>query len=569
VVTNQIALTSVVNGTPIAIVTAKPHGLQTGQRVLITGVEGTTAANGISAITVTGPTGFTLNGSAGNAAWTGGGAATANLDATVETIVVAALATAAGVTADVVIPVLGKSGVLPLDAATIANLLAQATVDPSQFPALVTAATRVAKAGALFTALATTPQAFAFLVRNAATFRWLDPSALPLAPVTASPYDAFEALLRALALEQRQTGRSSKLFDVLGAWLVPGGLPADLATAIGGTSPDAPSLARALNGGIADVTAIAAQLGATAPSLDPAHQTGSLTDIATLARIADALDIIARYKIGGATLLLLAAAAPGADSADAAMGVLQAQYPQSSWFAAVQPVEDALRQTRRDALVAYLLGPGPTTSPAASFLTDGDIFDYYLIDPEMCPCGETTRLLQPSLAIQQFVQQCFLNIGIGATVDTTDARWSEWSWRQQYRLWQANRQVFLYPENYLLPELRPDASPFFRDLSNDLRHTNCDADAVETAFGTYLRKLLGVSRLVVAAHYNETKPDGSKVLHVFARTRGTPSNWFYRSRTSHLTGSGRWSAWNPLDLDIPAGHLMPVIWDRRLYLVWP
>src|SRR6185312_8569632 len=80
VVTNQIALTSVVNGTPIAIVTAKPHGLQTGQRVLITGVEGTTAANGISAITVTGPTGFTLNGSAGNAAWTGGGAATANLD---------------------------------------------------------------------------------------------------------------------------------------------------------------------------------------------------------------------------------------------------------------------------------------------------------------------------------------------------------------------------------------------------------------------------------------------------------------------------------------------------------
>ncbi|HXT80553.1 MAG TPA: neuraminidase-like domain-containing protein [Acetobacteraceae bacterium] len=569
VVTNQIALTSVVNGTPIAIVTAKPHGLQTGQRVLITGVEGTTAANGISAITVTGPTGFTLNGSAGNAAWTGGGAATANLDATVETIVVAALATAAGVTADVVIPVLGKSGVLPLDAATIANLLAQATVDPSQFPALVTAATRVAKAGALFTALATTPQAFAFLVRNAATFRWLDPSALPLAPVTASPYDAFEALLRALALEQRQTGRSSKLFDVLGAWLVPGGLPADLATAIGGTSPDAPSLARALNGGIADVTAIAAQLGATAPSLDPVHQTGSLTDIATLARIADALDIIARYKIGGATLLLLAAAAPGADSADAAMGVLQAQYPQSSWFAAVQPVEDALRQTRRDALVAYLLGPGPTTSPAASFLTDGDIFDYYLIDPEMCPCGETTRLLQPSLAIQQFVQQCFLNIGIGATVDTTDARWSEWSWRQQYRLWQANRQVFLYPENYLLPELRPDASPFFRDLSNDLRQTNCDADAVETAFGTYLRKLLEVSRLVVAAHYNETKPDGSKVLHVFARTRGTPSNWFYRSRTSHLTGSGRWNAWIPLDLDIPAGHLMPVIWDRRLYLVWP
>jgi hypothetical protein len=202
-------------------------------------------------------------------------------------------------------------------------------------------------------------------------------------------------------------------------------------------------------------------------------------------------------------------------------------------------------------------------------LIDDDIFDCYLIDPQMCPCGETTRLLQPSLATQQFVQQCFLNLSIGATVDTTDARWSEWSWRQQYRLWEANRQVFLYPENYLLPELRPDASSFFSDLGNDLRQTDCDGDAVEKPFGNYLRKLVGVSRLGIAAHLNETKSDGSKVLHVFARTRGTPSNWFYRTRTSQLTGSGKWSAWSTLELDIPASHLMPVIWDRRLYVVWP
>ena len=90
------------------------------------------------------------------------------------------------------------------------------------------------------------------------------------------------------------------------------------------------------------------------------------------------------------------------------------------------------------------------------------------------------------------------------TVDSHDSRWSEWSWRQQYRLWQANREVFLYPENYVLPELRTNASPFFTDLENDLRQSNCDADAAEAAFENYLRKLVGVSRLVVAAHYNQT-----------------------------------------------------------------
>jgi hypothetical protein len=641
VAANALSITSVWNAAPIAIGTSKPHGLANGDRVLISGVSGNTAANGIFTITVPGPAVFTLNGSAGNAAWTGGGTVTADLDATVQVVVITALATAAGVTADVVTPVLNKTGVLPLDAATIASLLAQSTVDPTQFSALVAAATRVAKAGALFKALAPGSAAFTFAVANAATFGWLDPSALPLTPVAASPYAAFEALLQALKLQRRQAARSPKLFDVLGQWLLPGGLPADLPTAIGGptltvagatnaspivitttaphglvtgaqvaislvqgntaangtftitvtgpnsftldgssgngvwtaggvvTLPGALSLSQALNASIADVTTIAATLGAGAPSLDPAHRAGTLADIAILTRIANALDVVARYRISGATLLLLTAAAQGPDSADAAMGAYQAQYQQSAWFEAVQSVEDGLRQARRDALVAYLLGPGPVTSPGAQFLTTDDIFNYYLIDPEMCPCGETRRLLQPSLAIQQFVQQCFLNLTINATVDMTDPRWTEWSWRQQYQRWRANREVFLYPENILRPETRSDASSFFTDLENDLRQTNCDADAAEAAFENYLRKLVNVSCLVVAAHYNQVNPDGSEVLHVFAHTRGTPSQRFYRTRTSPTPGNGVWSAWTALNLDIASVHLLPVIWDRRLYLVWP
>ena len=251
------------------------------------------------------------------------------------------------------------------------------------------------------------------------------------------------------------------------------------------------------------------------------------------------------------------------------MGALQAQYPQSAWFARGaagrgQAASGAARRARR-----LSAGTGTGRVAGAMFLTTDDIFNYYLIDPEMCACGETTRLLQPSLAIQQFVQQCFLNLTIDATVDTTDPRWNEWSWRQQYRLWQANREVFLYPENYVLPELRRDASPFFADLESDLRQTNCDADAAEAAFENYLRKLVDVSRLVVAAHYNETKADGSDVLHVFAHTRGTPPQWYYRTRTSPTPGAGTWSAWTALNLDITSDQLMPVIWDRRLHLIWP
>jgi hypothetical protein len=493
---------------------------------------------------------------------------------TVATVVVAALATAANVTADVVTPVLAKTGVLPLAPATIALLLQNAAVDPAQFPRLVGAFATVAKAAALYTALGASVADFTFVVQNAGSFGWLDPSALPSS--TTSPYAAFEALLRALQLNRRQRARTPKVFDVLGQWLVAGQLPADLPTAIAGTST-VPSLATALNATVPDVTALAGSLGlgATPPSLVAATQPGSLCDMAMLASLASALDVVARFGVPGTTLVSLATPLPDDGTAAAATGAFQAQYPQSAWFGAVQPVEDGLRQSRRDALVAYLLGPGANLMPSAdpahpyAFVTADDIYEYFLIDPEMCACALSTRLLQASLAIQQFVQQNRLNLSIQVTVDTTSGAWSEWSWRQQYRLWQANREVFLYPENYILPELRTNASSFFTDMESDLRQTNCDADLAETAFENYLRKLVEVSQLVVAAHYNETPAVGPVVLHVFAHTRGTPWKWYYRTRTtSSPDAAGVWTAWDAISLDIASDHLVPVVWDQRLHIVW-
>jgi len=72
-------ITAASNTSPIAITTALPHGYETGIAVSISGAVGNTAANGTFTITVTGPTSFTLNGSAGNGTWTSGGAAVASL----------------------------------------------------------------------------------------------------------------------------------------------------------------------------------------------------------------------------------------------------------------------------------------------------------------------------------------------------------------------------------------------------------------------------------------------------------------------------------------------------------
>lgn len=489
--------------------------------------------------------------------------------ATLQTLFVSALVAATGATANVVTPVLTSTAILPLPAATITQLLAQTSgVDPSAFPTLVNAFTEVAKGAALFTALKPTESEFAFLVQNAATFSWLNPGALPLSTPATSPYKAFEMLLQALQLDRRQSARSPKLFDVLSTWIA--SLPPDINIAINGNNG---ALAQALNTTVADLTIVVATLGATQPGLTLATQPGSLADMSMLTSMATVVDTLAHYKVGAGNLVQLAVAPPTADSATAAMSVFQAQYAQSAWLSAVQQVEDSLRQARRDALVAYVIGQGPAVAVSPPLLSSDDLFDYYLIDPQMCACGTTTRLLEASLAVQQFVQQCFLGLVPQVTVDaSTDPLWNEWSWMQQFRLWQANREVFLYPENYLLPELRSDQSPFFVDLGNDIRQSNCDDDAATSAFESYLRKLVEVANLVVSAHYHETRPDGSRVLHVFAHTNGAPPKWYYRTREESSQGSygsGIWSAWEPLSLSIASDQVVPVVWDQRLHLLWP
>jgi hypothetical protein len=60
------------DATPI-VITSTGHGLRTGDQVLISGVQGNTAANGQFVVTVTDADHFTLNNSSGNGAYTGGG----------------------------------------------------------------------------------------------------------------------------------------------------------------------------------------------------------------------------------------------------------------------------------------------------------------------------------------------------------------------------------------------------------------------------------------------------------------------------------------------------------------
>jgi len=73
VYSSDLRVTAAANTNPIAVTVHRPHSLETGDRVYISGVSGNTNANGYHTVTVTSATAFTLDGAAGNGTYISGG----------------------------------------------------------------------------------------------------------------------------------------------------------------------------------------------------------------------------------------------------------------------------------------------------------------------------------------------------------------------------------------------------------------------------------------------------------------------------------------------------------------
>jgi hypothetical protein len=201
---------------------------------------------------------------------------------------------------------------------------------------------------------------------------------------------------------------------------------------------------------------------------------------------------------------------------------LKAKYSSDQWLQIAKQLRDPLREQQRDALVEYLL----VNPPAGVYWSNAnEIYSHFLIDVEMSAVQGTSRIVQAISSIQLFVLRCFLNLEAKVTInavtdsdadssvddgvdDGADDKWLQWQWMSRYRLWEANRKVFLYPENWIEPSLRRDKSPFMMDLENDLLQKEVTNDAAEDAFLSYLEKLDAVARLqVVGLYYDYGKVD--------------------------------------------------------------
>jgi hypothetical protein len=227
-------------------------------------------------------------------------------------------------------------------------------------------------------------------------------------------------------------------------------------------------------------------------------------------------------------------------------------YERDTWLEVMAAFQDDLRRLRRDALLDQLLGRWPGEDAAF-------IHTHYFIDPAMEPCARTSRMAQAHAAVQLFAQRILLNLESTLSFQREDAE--AWTWRKRYRVWQAAREVFLYPQNWAMPEVRDNKSVFFEELEDGLRQDEVTTENVEGLYREYLYKLDAVSRLEIMGLYEDEDTD---TLHVFGRTRHSPRRYFYR----RWEDGARWTPWESMELDIQSDHLVPIVYNGRLYLFW-
>ena len=265
----------------------------------------------------------------------------------------------------------------------------------------------------------------------------------------------------------------------------------------------------------------------------------------------------------------LTSASPDDAAATIARELLRSKYGQSSWNELIRPLADTLRKRQRDALVAFLVAERDV--PYRQLRDADDLYEFYLIDVQTSSCLKTTRLLHATAALQLFIQRLLLNLEPGPKL------WEDkrelWKWMHSYRIWEANRKVFLFPENWLLPELRDDKTAIFRQLESALTEHEPSPEAARDALVGYVEDLGDLAQISVIAMYEDRRAlPGSaaqRTLHVVGRTPHEPYRYYWRTCAQFGTPKPSWSGWEALRLETANDFILPFVFDGEPHVAWP
>jgi hypothetical protein len=300
---------------------------------------------------------------------------------------------------------------------------------------------------------------------------------------------------------------------------------------------------------------------------DPAN----LVNLANFARVDKAYSVVNASGISAKVLDTSVTNDPEDGQVNALQSAVSARYAHADWLNVIRPINDAMRGLQRDALVAYVLQKIDGTSVVdidTPVTTPDTLFEYLLADVEMEPCMRTSRVQFAILSVQLFIERSLrsleMSAAAGKNVDPACFHATVWNWMKRFRLWQANREILLWPENWLYPELRDDTSPLFNKMMGKLLQSDIDEDAASAAYFDYLTDLEIIAKLEPCSMccVQGSQP-GDLTTHVVARTAGASATYYHR-----FFDGVSWSPWDQIPLSIDGEPVLIYVWKNRLFLFW-
>ncbi len=334
----------------------------------------------------------------------------------------------------------------------------------------------------------------------------------------------------------------------------------------------------------ADQDQLAALLNTESGLLATLHPVlgNSTNAFVSLEKLVKLIEFTTYLGIGGNTLSLIVSNSY-ADLQQAAIDILAAFRTKYQSGAErkekLEAYQDKLRSIKRASLTTYLIHSG-----FLQFENENDLFHYFLIDTELEGCARTSRLVAATMSLQLYIHRILLNLEqddkepgaadkIHVPADKIPA--GEWEWRKNYRVWEANRKVFLYPENYIEPELRDNKTPLFEELESELLQQEMNADTVLDAYAKYMRGFDEVAHLKIAGSYHEKDwRTSTDVLHLFGFTTDEPHEYYYRTVENTFFSEKMndrgivWNAWQKIKVQIPVKKVAPILFNGKLFLLW-
>ena len=174
-------------------------------------------------------------------------------------------------------------------------------------------------------------------------------------------------------------------------------------------------------------------------------------------------------------------------NARAIRGAAKSKYDDETWQRLAIPLQNSLRDKQRESLVGYLVArPARWAVTAVERADANDLLNHFLIDVEMSSCQTTSRIKQALGSVQLFAQRCLMGLEPGVATD--DPKWAQWAWMKSFRIWEANRKIWLYPENWIEPQLRDDKTPFFQGTRERAAAVRTDRLFAENALRKYVER---------------------------------------------------------------------------------